>query len=117
MVPTTFVTLDALPLTANGKVDRAALPEPGSAPAPAEVVPETPLQQELRDIFSSVLEVPEVGIDDSFFDLGGQSLQAMRLLNRIKADVGVEVLINVLFDSPTVAELAAHIDAKQDSAA
>jgi amino acid adenylation domain-containing protein len=117
MVPSVFVKLDSLPLTANGKVDRDAMPEPDFDEIPTYRSPETPLQQSLCEIFSSVLDVPEVGIDDSFFDLGGQSLQAMRLLNRIKAEVGVELLINVLFDFPTVAELAAHIDAKQSSAA
>ncbi|AUI61786.1 amino acid adenylation domain-containing protein [Amycolatopsis sp. BJA-103] len=117
MVPAVFVELDSLPLTANGKVDRAAMPEPDFAEVPTYRAPETSLQQRLCEIFSSVLDVPEVGIDDSFFDLGGQSLQAMRLLNRIKGEVGVEVLINVLFDFPTVAELTAHIEAKQSSAA
>ena len=113
MVPSAVVPLDALPLTANGKLDRAALPEPDFEPAGTAGSPGTPLQQALCEIFAAVLDVPEVGIHDSFFDLGGQSLQAMRLLNRIKADVGVEVLINALFDFPTVAELAAHIDTEQ----
>jgi acyl-CoA synthetase (AMP-forming)/AMP-acid ligase II/acyl carrier protein len=117
MVPSVIVPLDALPLTANGKLDRAALPEPDFDRGPAAGAPETPLQQTLCDIFGSVLEVPEVGVEDSFFDLGGQSLQAMRLLNRIKSEVGVEVLINVLFDFPTVAELATHIDSQRTSAA
>ena len=117
MVPAVFVRLDSLPLTANGKLDRDAMPEPDFSEIPTYRAPETPLQQALCAIFGSVLNVPEVGLDDSFFDLGGQSLQAMRLLNRIKAEVGVAVLINVLFDFPTVAELAAYIDAKRGSAA
>jgi amino acid adenylation domain-containing protein len=117
LVPAVFVRLDSLPLTANGKLDRDAMPEPGLADVRASRAPETPLQQALCEIFGAVLNVPEVGIDDSFFELGGQSLQAMRLLNRIKAQVGVTVLVQVLFDYPTVAELAAHIDAKRGSAA
>jgi acyl carrier protein len=117
MVPAAFVRLDSLPLTANGKLDRAAMPEPDFDQAPASRAPETALQHVLCGIFSSVLEVPEVGIDDSFFDLGGQSLQAMRLLNQIKARTGVELLINTLFDAPTVAELAAFVDAKRTTAA
>lgn len=120
MVPGVFVALDSLPLTANGKLDRAALPAPGVDEAPARRAPnapKTPLQQALCGIFSSVLEVPEVGIYDGFFDLGGQSMQAMRLLSRIKAEIGVTVLISVLFDFPTVAELAAHINATSGSAA
>ena len=64
-------------------------------------------------MFSSLLEVPEVGIDDSFFELGGQSLQAMRLSTRIGAAVGVGVSVNTLFDTPTVAELATYIEAKR----
>jgi acyl carrier protein len=116
MVPAVFVRLDSLPLTANGKLDREAMPEPDFDEVPAYRAPDTPLQQSLCAIFSSVLNVPEVGVDDSFFELGGQSLQAMRLLNRVKAEVGVAVLVNVLFDFPTVAELAGYIDAKRRSA-
>ncbi|ONI89757.1 thioester reductase [Saccharothrix sp. ALI-22-I] len=117
MVPAAFVQLDSLPLTANGKLDRAAMPEPDFDRVTASRAPETAMQRLLCEVFSSVLEVPEVGIDDSFFDLGGQSLQAMRLLNQIKAKTGVEVLVNTLFDAPTVAELAAFVDAKRTTAA
>jgi len=115
MVPAVFVRLDALPLTANGKLDRAAMPEPDFDQVPASRAPQTPLQQALCGIFSSLLDVPEVGIDDSFFELGGQSLQAMRLCSRIGAAVGVGISMNTLFDSPTVAQLAAYIDTKRGS--
>jgi amino acid adenylation domain-containing protein len=115
MVPAAFVRLDALPLTANGKLDRAAMPEPDFDHAPASRTPQTPLQQILCEIFSSLLDVPQVGIDDSFFELGGQSLQAMRLCNRIGATVGIGISMNTLFDAPTVAQLAAYINAKRDS--
>jgi acyl carrier protein len=117
MVPAAFVILKALPLTANGKLDRAAMPAPDFDRRPASRAPETAVHQVLCEIFSSVLGVPEVGIDDSFFDLGGQSLQAMRLLNQIRARTGVEILVNVLFDAPTVAELATFLDAKRTTAA
>lgn len=117
MIPAAFVQLASLPLTANGKLDRKAMPEPDFEAAAAYRAPETPLQEALCAIFGSVLEVAEVGIDDSFFDLGGQSLQAMRLLNRIKTDLDVDLLINVLFDKPTVAELAEHIDGAAAAAA
>jgi amino acid adenylation domain-containing protein len=117
MAPAVFVRLDSLPLTANGKLDRAAMPEPDFDQVLTSRAPETPLQQALCEIFSSLLDVPEVGIDDSFFELGGQSLQAMRLRNRIRAEVGAVVSMNTLFDFPTVAQLAAHIDAKLGSAA
>jgi amino acid adenylation domain-containing protein len=117
MIPAAFVQLESLPLTPNGKLDRKAMPEPDFEAAAAYRAPETPLQEALCAIFGSVLEVPQVGIDDSFFDLGGQSLQAMRLLNRMKADLDVDLLINVLFDKPTVAELAEHIDGAAAAAA
>lgn len=112
MVPAVFVELDALPLTANGKLDRAGMPEPDFDQVLASRSPQTALQRELCAIFSSLLDVPEVGIDDSFFELGGQSLQAMRLCSRIGASVGVGVSVNTLFDAPTVAQLAAYIDAQ-----
>ncbi|MBE1489735.1 non-ribosomal peptide synthetase [Plantactinospora soyae] len=110
MIPAAFVQLASLPLTANGKLDRKAMPEPDFEAAAAYRAPETPLQESLCAIFASVLAVPTVGIDDSFFDLGGQSLEAMRLLSRIRAEIGPDLLINVLFDIPTVAGLANHID-------
>jgi pristinamycin I synthase-3/4 len=111
MIPAAFVQLPSLPLTANGKLDRKAMPEPDFEAAAAYRAPETPLQESLCAIFGSVLEVAKVGIDDSFFDIGGQSLQAMRLLSRVRAEIGVDLLINVLFDIPTVAGLADHIEA------
>jgi amino acid adenylation domain-containing protein len=117
MTPTVFVPLDSLPLTVNGKLDRAAMPEPDFDQVITSRAPETPLQQTLCEIFSSLLGVPEVGIDDSFFELGGQSLQAMRLTNRIGAVVGFGVSMSTLFDRPTVAELAEYIDAKRGPAA
>lgn len=117
MVPAAFVLLDSLPLTANGKLDRAAMPAPDFDQAPASRAPETDLHRVLCGLFSSVLGVPEVGIDDSFFALGGQSLQAMRLLNQIRTETGVDILVNTLFDAPTVAELAEFVDAKRTTAA
>jgi acyl carrier protein len=116
MVPSAIVVLEALPLTANGKLDRAAMPAPDFDRALTSRAPQTALQQVLCEIFGSVLGVPEVGIDDSFFDLGGQSLQAMRLLNQIRARTGVELAVNTLFDAPTVAELATFLDAERTTA-
>jgi amino acid adenylation domain-containing protein len=115
MTPSLFVRLDSLPLTANGKLDRAALPEPDFDQVFTSRAPQTPLQQALCELFRSLLGVAEVGIDDSFFDLGGQSLQAMRLCTRIGASVGVAVSMGKLFDFPTVAQLAAYIDGKRDA--
>lgn len=117
MIPAAFVQLASLPLTSNGKLDRKAMPEPDFEAASAHRAPETPVQEKLCAIFSSVLEVSNVGIDDSFFDLGGQSLQAMRLLSRIRTELGADLLINVLFDVPTVVGLAEHIDGSTTAAA
>lgn len=109
MVPAACVQLKSLPLTPNGKLDRKAMPAPDLEAGTAYRAPETPLQEALCALFSSVLGAERVGIDDSFFDLGGQSLQAMRLLSRIRAEFDVDLLINVLFDVPTVVGLGEHI--------
>jgi amino acid adenylation domain-containing protein len=112
-VPTWFVQLDHLPLTANGKVDRRALPEPDRSGASAYVAPRGPRQEVLCSVFAEVLGVPRVGIEDSFFDLGGQSLLAMRLISRIRAALDVDLSISDLFDQPTPAGLDDLLDTEQ----
>jgi amino acid adenylation domain-containing protein len=113
MVPSAIVPLDRLPLTANGKLDRRALPAPESVPDLAGGAPRTEREKVLCEIFADVLGVPRVGVDDDFFDLGGQSLAAMRLLNRIRTALGVELSIEAIFDSSTVSRLAARIEPGQ----
>jgi amino acid adenylation domain-containing protein len=110
MVPSVFVTLDALPLTPNGKVDRQALPEPVVEPSSAYRAPQTARQQILCELFAEVLGVPRVGVDDSFLDLHGESLMAMRLVNSIQDRLGVELLVSAIFDFPTVAELDPQVE-------
>ena len=110
MVPSAFVTLDSLPLTPNGKVDRKALPEPVVEGLSAYRAPQTARQEVLCSLFAEVLGVPRVGVDDSFFDLHGESLMAMRLISSIQASLGVELLIADIFDAPTVAELDQQVE-------
>ncbi|MFJ3128367.1 amino acid adenylation domain-containing protein [Streptomyces sp. NPDC086993] len=109
LVPAVFVPLDALPLTPSGKLDRAALPEPGPATAPAPAAVSGTVAA-LCALFSQVLHRDPVGPDDDFFSLGGHSLLAARLLGRIHTVLGVEIDIRGLFEAPTPARLAPLVD-------
>ncbi|MCP4655911.1 MAG: amino acid adenylation domain-containing protein, partial [bacterium] len=113
MVPV-FVALEALPLTANGKVDRRALPAPeGPAPTATPEALCTPVEEAVAGIWSEVLGVGRIGGDDDFFALGGHSLLAIRVLSRIAAALGVELPRRALFTRPTVAGLAGEIEQRR----
>jgi amino acid adenylation domain-containing protein len=112
MVPAAVVVVDALPLTPNGKLDRRALPEPDFESLTSYREPQNPLQESLCAVFAEVLGVEKVGIDDSFFDLGGQSLLAMRLISRLRSELRIDLPISVLFDAPTVISLAEQAEKK-----
>ncbi|MCX5394957.1 amino acid adenylation domain-containing protein [Streptomyces sp. NBC_00094] len=112
MVPDAVVLLDTLPLTVNGKLDAAALPDPDPAGAAAEyLAPRTEAEALVVDLWQEVLGVPKVGVLDDFLALGGDSLLVTRVAARIRADVGLDVPIRDVFESPTPAALAARVEA------
>jgi thioesterase domain-containing protein len=111
MVPAHLVVLETFPLNRSGKVDRAALPAPDATARTATyVAPRTSLESVLVELFTSLLNVERVGVEDNFFDLGGNSLQAMRLITRIRADLGVDTDVTAIFLAPTPGQLAARLD-------
>jgi amino acid adenylation domain-containing protein len=116
MVPAVFVMVDALPRTAGGKVDRRALPSPGwSASGEPVVAPRTDTEARLRAIWEEVLEWSAgrgpLGVHQNFFEVGGHSLLATLVVARVLEAWGVELQVRTLFEAPTIAELAAHVDA------
>ena len=116
MIPSVFMMLDTLPLTPSGKVDRRALPAPGCGRpnlSNAFVPARTPLEEVLAGIWAEVLSLDQVGIHDNFFDLGGHSLAATRVVSRVIDRFKVDLPIKTLFDSPTVADMAMIITQNQ----
>jgi thioesterase domain-containing protein/acyl carrier protein len=115
MVPTAVVVLEALPLTPNGKLDKRALPAPEYQEGDRYRAPVGPTEEILASIYAQVLGVERVGVDDSFFDLGGDSLLAMRVVAEINTGLDVGLAVRTLFYAPTVRSLSQQLG-KQDSA-
>ena len=114
MVPQAFVLLDSLPLTPNGKVDRKALPSPDAATrnlANSFVLPRNPIEAQLTQIWSEVLGLERIGVKDNFFELGGHSLLATQVLSRINSAFGLDLSVQIMFESPTIAGIASYIQA------
>src|SRR5262249_37665011 len=113
MVPSAFVILDALPLTANGKIDRKALPapEPDANEREACESPRTPIEEVVAGVWADVLRLPRVGTRANFFELGGHSLLATRGGSRSRAAAHIDLPLRTLFEAPTVSELAVRIEA------
>jgi amino acid adenylation domain-containing protein len=112
MIPSRFIMIESLPLNPHGKVDRKSLPEPDDSRPNLEnpfVLPYTPVEQELTEIWSEVLEIDRVGIHDKFLELGGNSLQATRIISKVLNTFKVKLSLQSLFAAPTIAEMAGLI--------
>jgi acyl carrier protein len=111
MMPAEFVSIESVPVTANGKLDRAALPSSsGNRHSEAYVGPRTAVEEELVKILAPLLKLERVGVNDNFFLLGGHSLLGTQLIARISETFGVDLTLLKLFDHPTVAEMSVEIE-------
>ncbi len=112
MVPAVFVTLDELPLSANGKVDRRALPAPDAAPETGYVAPSTPAEERLADIWAGLLGVERAGVEDNFFELGGDSILGIQMVSRAR-QAGLHLTTKDIFRHQTIAALALAVGTQQ----
>ena len=114
MIPVVFVHLDTLPVTANGKVDRVSLPDPDASNIlqreDITATPRTPIEERLAEIVAPLLDLEQVGIDDNFFLLGGNSFLATRVIVQVSQTFGVDLSLHTLFEKPTIRQLAAEIE-------
>ncbi|MBD1558519.1 hypothetical protein HC752_16405, partial [Vibrio sp. S9_S30] len=115
MVPATFNQIASIPLTLNGKLDRRALPEPEWVEASGYVAPDSELEKALCDIWSQVLGLERVGVHDSFFQIGGNSINAIKVISQINRYLGHSLRLELvnLYTVKTIAELAAYIEENQ----
>lgn len=117
LVPAAIVILEAMPLTANGKIDVAALPPPDLSPCrSAPVAPSTPTETRLAEIWAESIGDVQFGVEDDFFALGGRSLDAATILRRVEAEFGVKLPLSQIFREPTVASIARRIDDRRAAA-
>jgi acyl carrier protein len=115
MIPAAIVPLEQLPMTSNGKVDRAALPAGEPESKDRHAAPRNPMEKRIARIWSEVLGGRPVGVHDDFFELGGHSLSATQVVSRLQSEFGVPLSLRSLFDHPTVAEVAAVVAALEPS--
>lgn len=113
MIPSIFIVIKEMPLTPNGKLDRNALPKPEFTMKVETRKPRTPQEEMLCKLFSETLQIPEIGIDDNFFEMGGHSILAVQLINLIREVLGKNMTIAKLFEYPTVAQLVAQLEDNQ----
>ncbi|HEV2705772.1 MAG TPA: SagB family peptide dehydrogenase, partial [Pyrinomonadaceae bacterium] len=118
MIPPTFVLLDALPLSSNGKVNRNALPQPdalhAAAATQAYIAPDTEVEQTIAAIVEDVLQIEKVSVEHNFFDIGGTSVHMIRVYNRLRETFGKEFPLVVIFENPTIASLAKYLARTED---
>jgi amino acid adenylation domain-containing protein len=111
MVPSEIITLDAFPLTPNGKIDRRALPSPAKLVGQGSyIAPQTPVEELVAQIWGELLEIQQVGREDNFFELGGHSLLAMRMLSRVRQVFYCEIELRSIFRFPVLKQLAEHLE-------
>ncbi|TDP44469.1 non-ribosomal peptide synthetase [Zavarzinia compransoris] len=114
MIPGAFVTLDALPLNVNGKIDRAALPAPEWQDRSGYTAPRTPTEEMLASLWAEIFGLEKVGVYDNLFDLGGDSIAAARMISTLQARFAVEIPLGAVFTKPTIAGLAEEIEKAAD---
>nr|MCH9734658.1 hypothetical protein [Actinomycetes bacterium] len=115
MVPAAIETIETIPLTVNGKLDTAALPAPRYGRADTYRPPSTPTEETLAAVFTDLLGLDQVSVEDSFFDLGGNSLLAMQLVAAINSAMSTTITVRTIFDSPTIAGLSQRLDDTDDT--